>query len=82
MPRFSLKALLVGFSLFSIGAGMLAVAWRMDHFGPVQNSIHLAMIVGGSLFAGVGFACPFGKPWIGALAGLCLIAYVMIVGSL
>ena len=81
MPQFSLKALVLGVSLFSIGAGLLAMAWRMEHRGPVQNSIHLALIVGGCFCTGVGLAYPFGKSWIGAFAGFCLIVYIVIVGS-
>ncbi len=64
MPRFSLKAMLLGITAASIGFGMLAVAF---HGGvpPASESIsvgHAFLVAFGGALAGCGLAIPFVWP--------------------
>jgi hypothetical protein len=63
MPRYSLKRILIGLTLFSIGFGMLAIGFRIVR-PPSQESqlLRTFLIAFGGMFVGYGVATPVRYP--------------------
>jgi hypothetical protein len=64
MPRFSLKDILRGITLASIGFGMLAVAFTTEHPPTSKGSMWVQefLVTFGGMLVGYGFAFPFKWP--------------------
>jgi hypothetical protein len=82
MPRFSQNVLVGSAAFLCLGIGMLITACRVPTYGPIQNSVELALMVFGALGVGIGLTYPFGKTWIGILIAVCIFIYLATVGSL
>src|SRR5688500_11826027 len=73
---FSLKRLLLSFTLIVIGLGFQLFWWRGVF---EKHLIGLLIWIASSAMLGAGLFTPFGKPWIGVLVGwiLCFSAIVI-----
>ena len=71
MPRYSLRALLLSVTLLAGGFCLMGVAFQPN---TVTGDWGEALCgLGGSARFGAGLMTPFGKPWIGAAAGIGIL---------
>ena len=72
MPRFSLKNLLVSFTLIAIG--VFTIMWgATTPKGDFSTALLLSVVALGGVLIGVGASMPFNRPVLGAVLGPVIV---------
>jgi len=72
VPRFSLKRLLVAFTLVAVGIWMVWVVPQYERQGG-KLALCAMLWFGGGALVGVGLLAPFRRPWFGGVFGVAAV---------